>query len=68
MGSSPIVGFVNFHNCLSLNLGQCPEWQRGRTVTPLATAFAGSSPAWPIIKDIMYNLPRMISHAHVAQG
>ena len=28
-------------------LGECPEWQRGRTVNPLAYAFAGSSPASP---------------------
>ena len=35
-----------------LFLGQCPEWQRGRTVTPLATAFAGSSPAWPTLHSV----------------
>ena len=30
-----------------VELGECPEWQRGRTVNPLAYAFAGSSPASP---------------------
>src|SRR5213592_4214329 len=28
-------------------LGECPEWQRGRTVNPLAYAFVGSSPTSP---------------------
>ena len=28
-------------------LGECPEWQRGRTVNPLADAFVGSSPTSP---------------------
>ena len=27
--------------------GECPEWQRGRTVNPLAYAFVGSSPTSP---------------------
>ena len=35
-------------------MGQCPEWQRGRAVNPLALAFVGSSPTWP-------------TNAHVAQ-
>ena len=30
-------------------LGECPEWQRGRTVNPLADAFVGSSPTSPTI-------------------
>jgi hypothetical protein len=29
--------------------GECPEWQRGRTVNPLAYAFVGSSPTSPTI-------------------
>ena len=29
------------------NVGECPEWQRGRTVNPLAFAFVGSSPTSP---------------------
>ena len=28
-------------------LGECPEWQRGGTVNPLAYAFVGSSPTSP---------------------
>ena len=28
-------------------MGRCPEWQRGRTVNPLAEAFEGSSPSRP---------------------
>src|SRR5262249_17765275 len=28
----------------SAGLVECPEWQRGRTVNPLANAFVGSSP------------------------
>jgi 23S rRNA (guanosine2251-2'-O)-methyltransferase len=30
-------------------VGECPEWQRGRTVNPLAYAFVGSSPTSPTI-------------------
>src|SRR5580700_5501373 len=31
----------------SWGTGECPEWQRGRTVNPLAYAFVGSSPTSP---------------------
>ena len=31
--------------------GECPEWQRGRTVNPLAYAFVGSSPTSPTIPN-----------------
>ena len=30
-------------------LGECPEWQRGRTVNPLRYRFEGSSPSSPTI-------------------
>ena len=30
-------------------MGRCPEWQRGRTVNPLAEAFEGSSPSRPTV-------------------
>ena len=33
-------------------LGECPEWQRGRTVNPLAYAFVGSSPTSPTNRKI----------------
>src|SRR5580704_11095507 len=33
--------------CHSFGAGECPEWQRGRTVNPLAYAFVGSSPTSP---------------------
>ena len=32
-------------------LGECPEWQRGGTVNPLAYAFVGSSPTSPTTRD-----------------
>ena len=31
------------------DLGECPEWQRGRTVNPLRYRFEGSSPSSPTI-------------------
>src|SRR3979490_539099 len=31
--------------------GECPEWQRGRTVNPLAYAFVGSSPTSPTSQE-----------------
>src|SRR6202008_1562163 len=31
--------------------GECPEWQRGRTVNPLAYAFVGSSPTSPTTRQ-----------------
>jgi hypothetical protein len=31
--------------------GECPEWQRGRTVNPLAYAFVGSSPTSPTMQE-----------------
>ena len=36
-------------------LGECPERQRGRTVNPLAYAFAGSSPASPTTRSMVEN-------------
>ena len=39
--------FVFRDQCDAAGLGECPEWQRGRTVNPLAYAFVGSSPASP---------------------
>jgi hypothetical protein len=33
------------------NMGECPEWQRGRTVNPLRERFAGSSPASPTVTN-----------------
>jgi hypothetical protein len=39
--------------------GECPEWQRGRTVNPLAYAFVGSSPTSPTIS----RRPVLCSHA-----
>jgi hypothetical protein len=47
------------HYCLSRytrlvkrHAGECPEWQRGRTVNPLAYAFVGSSPTSPTTSKI----------------
>ena len=34
-------------------MGRCPERQRGRTVNPLAEAFAGSSPARPTVINLI---------------
>ena len=39
--------FVFRDQCDAAGLGECPEWQRGRTVNPLAYAFVGSSPTSP---------------------
>jgi hypothetical protein len=36
--------------------GECPEWQRGRTVNPLAYAFVGSSPTSPTNLILLGNL------------
>ena len=37
-------------------MGECPEWQRGRTVNPLAYAFVGSSPTSPTILRLLRKL------------
>ena len=36
-------------------LGECPEWQRGRTVNPLSYDFVGSSPTSPTILFLQSN-------------
>ena len=77
MGSSPIVGFDVFPISSSslaeyiTDQGQCPERQRGRTVTPLAIAFVGSSPTWPTDFDAQCHTALSIlikNSAHVAQS
>ncbi len=52
-------------------MGQCPEWQRGRTVNPLADAFVGSSPTWPtwqVLRPTAKHLQSICANlAYVAQ-
>ena len=36
--------------------GECPEWQRGGTVNPLAYAFVGSSPTSPTTRNRAFRL------------
>ena len=48
---APQGGRLSFPHVMrtSRRAGECPEWQRGRTVNPLAYAFVGSSPTSPTI-------------------
>ena len=66
MGSSPIVGLSRWW--YGIIQGQCPEWQRGRTVNPLAVAFEGSSPSWPTGSISQDAVLSVLEYAHVAQA
>src|SRR5208282_4401711 len=51
-------GYRRFHtssDCVR-RAEECPEWQRGRTVNPLAYAFVGSSPTSSTSLKIKENL------------
>ena len=48
-------------------LGECPEWQRGGTVNPLAYAFVGSSPTSPTTRRSL-TLSRRLFRAPIFRG